>query len=161
MFNEKEFGHETGAEVVPQPPPVFANVNPDDLKPKEVVQPFPADEARAYFTEWTGRLLSGLSLPSLAVRIPDDNPVLVNALQYLRDRHVPEGKRVTERVSFPGGDILPAGTYINDYFEWSATYDGIPLMQPHRAGTMLLASNPGIVYGELKTLGVVDPAFTR
>lgn len=141
--------------------PAFANVNPDDLKPKEQITEKEGDAARAYFGEWTTRLLSGLALPSLSVRIPDDNPVLVNALQYLRDRYAPEGKRVTESVAYPGGDIAPAGEYINDYFEWGVTYDGIPLMFPHRAGTMLLASNPENVYRELKNLGVVDPAFTR
>jgi hypothetical protein len=144
-----------GSVAAAAPGPAFANVNPDDLKPKEKITEKEGDAANAYFSEWTTRLLAGLALPSLSVRIPDDNPVLVNALQYLRDRYVPEGKRVTESVGYPGG------TYYNDYFEWAATYDGIPLMQPHRAGVMLLASNPAVVYGELKTLGVVDPAFTR
>lgn len=154
MFNEKQFGTETSGAGL-------ANVNPNDLKPKEVITVKEGDAAREYFEEWTKRLLSGLALPSLSVRIPDDNPVLVNALQYLRDRYAPEGKRVTETVAYPGGDIAPAGEYINDYFEWGVTYDGIPLMFPHRVGTMLLASNPAVVFGELKNLGVVDPAFIR
>jgi hypothetical protein len=131
-----------------------ANVNPDDLKPKEPTPSFMREEndnVGAYL-KWQTAQLALLGIPGFTTDVPNDNPALVAALQWLRDRGVPEPTRVRDKIVWPG-----EGGYgfEVDLLVWDVSTEGDKLSEPVRSAEFLVAISPKTAFRDLIEKGVM------
>jgi hypothetical protein len=131
-----------------------ANVNPDDLKPKEQPPSYldPENDSVGAYLQWQQEQFDLLGIPGFTTEVPANNPQLVVSLQWLRDRGVPEAARVRNKVEWPGKGGYGFETTL---LVWDVTAEGERLMEPFRAAEYLVAINPKVVFNELIEKGVL------
>ncbi len=131
-----------------------ANVNPDDLKPKEPTPSFMQEENDnlGAYLKWQQAQYNLLGIPGFTTDVPNDNPALVASLQWLRDRGVPEPTRVRDKIVWPGSDGYG---FEVDLLVWDVSVEGDKLFEPVWAAEYLVAISPKTAFRDLIDKGVM------
>lgn len=101
---------------------------------------------------WKRLVLLKLGIETLFSDVLPDNATLVAALNTIHAAGAPSPTVVTEKLWWPGGEILPEGSATVDVYEYThPKIDTIKL----RATEYLLAWNPWVVINDLKLKGII------